>query len=131
MMKVRAFIHQWEMVCWKCGESTPVLWAFRPPTNQKEAEFEGSWLGAYEVTPEQDLAMGEVLCSKFEWYRKGHSYTMGETVYASFCKSCDSLQGNWYVLKDLIEQRSNGVQPDFKEHVDYDTEHDAEKFLME
>ncbi len=126
---VRAFIHRFDMICWKCGAETPVLYAFRPPNNLMESEFNPDWIGAYEVNPDQDPAMGEALAERFTWYRLGYSHTMGGQVHASFCTSCDSLQGNWYVWKDLLYQLSSGEQPDFDEQVDYTTNHDAEEFL--
>ena len=131
MLETRAFIHQWEINCWKCGEKTPVLWAFRPPNNQKEEEFDPLWIGAYEVDPDQDPPMGEAVASRFAWYRSGYSHTMRETVFANFCTSCDSLQGNWYVSKDLRMQMVNGATPEFGSFVDYETNHDAEKYLTE
>ncbi len=129
MMKVRAFYHRWEIACWKCSDMTPVLWALRPPTNEMEMEFDPAWLGAYEVNPDQDHAMGRALSEKVEWFRSGHSYTMKDETYACFCVHCDSLQGNWYVERDLIEQRVNGAEPEFSGVIDYHTEHDAVAFL--
>ena len=129
MFEVRAFYHTWETSCWKCGKITPVLWALRPPTNEKEEDFNPDWIGAYEVNPDQDSAMGDALASRIQWFRLGHSYTMEGETYASFCTHCDSLQGNWHVGKDLFMQVTEGVQPDFSDYVDYNTEHDAVAFL--
>jgi len=129
MIEVRAFYHTWEVSCWKCGDSTPVLWALRPPTNEKEEGFDPNWLGAYEVNPDQDSAMGEEISSRVDWFRLGHSRTMERETYASFCIHCDCLQGNWHVSKDLLVQRVNGVDPDFSKFVDYQTDHDAVEYL--
>ena len=129
MIEVRAFYHTWETSCWKCGDLTPVLWALRPPTNEKEEKFDPKWIGAYEVNPDQDSAMGDAIASRVQWFRLGHSHTMGGETYASFCTHCDSLQGNWHVSKDLFMQMVDGAQPDFSDYVDYNTEHDAIRFL--
>ena len=129
MFEVRAFYHTWAISCWKCGRETPVLWALRPPTNEKEEDFDQKWIGAYEVNPDQDTAMGRAIASRIQWFRMGHSHTMGGETYASFCTHCESLQGNWYVGKDLFMQLTNGYKPDFSNFVDYNTDHDAVAYL--
>ena len=105
---------------------TSVLWALRPPTNKKEEEFESSWIGAYEVNQDQDLAMGKAISSKLQWFRRGYSQTMEEETYASFCIHCNTLQGNWYVGKEFFSNISadetNLVMTDY---VDYNTDYDA------
>ena len=125
MNNVRAFVHRTKISCWKCYKDTPVVYAFRPPNNKSEKEFDSKWIGAYEVTPDQDLAMGLALENKYPWYRIGRSHTMGREVHANFCLFCDSLQGNWYVWKDLLNKRTNGIILEFDEYVDYETDIDA------
>ena len=129
MFEVRAFYHTWDVSCWKCGKNTTVLWALRPPTNEKEETFDPDWLGAYEVNPDQDSAMGDAIAGIVQWFRLGYSQTMKSKTYASYCRNCESLQGNWYVRKDLSMQRSDGSQPSFRNHVDYETNHDATAVL--
>lgn len=125
MFEVRAFYHIWETSCWKCGATTPVLWAIRPPTNKKEEGFNSSWIGDYEVNPDQDFAMGEAIASKIQWFKRGYSQTMEKETYASFCTHCDSLQGNWYVGNEFFLEEAQDNNLDITDYVDYNTEYDA------
>ena len=126
---VRAFIHRFDKSCWKCGSQTPVLYAFRPPYNKQEVTFNPKWFGNYEVTPDDDPAMGEALANRFSWYRLGRSMTRDRDVFASYCKHCDSMQGNWYVWKDVLEHWSSNEAPDLYDYLDYTTTYDAENAL--
>ena len=124
MVEVRAFIFRYQKPCWKCGNQTPVLYAFRPPTNEKHLECDPEWFGMNEITPDRDQEMGAALSHRFDWYGPGWSKTMEEQVYASWCTSCGELQGNWFVWKDMLEMRYDNPEPD--EFVDYVTSYDAD-----
>jgi hypothetical protein len=124
-MKVRAFINRTTMYCWKCGEITPVIYSMRPPNNKFEEEFKIEWFGGYDVTPEHDIAMGKALEKKYSWYREGYSNTMRQDVFASFCIGCDAMQGNWFVWKEMLDRRVSGIDFEFDEYVDYETDYDA------
>ena len=129
MYETRAFIHEWEMKCWKCKRWTPVLYALRPPNQHKEENFDPSWIGNYEVNPDRDTAMGEALASKYGWYKLGLSKTIGEEVYASWCVLCNVLQGNWYVWKEWIHITNDPSKiPEITEYIDYETDFNPDEY---
>tara|TARA_B100000029_G_scaffold443621_1_gene462792 strand:- start:15 stop:395 length:381 start_codon:yes stop_codon:yes gene_type:complete len=124
MVEVRAFVFRYQKPCWKCSKPTPVLYAFRPPDNEKHLDFDPSWVGMAEVNPEHDQDMATALAHRFEWYGPGFSNTMGEQVYACWCTSCGVLQGNHYIWKDMLQKWYENPQPD--EFIDYDSSYDAD-----
>ena len=126
MNEVRAFIFRFRKPCWKCGHITDVLYATRPPTNEKKSEFNSDWFGDYEVTHDDEKEMGQAISNKFSWFGPGHSSTIGDQTYASWCNSCNSLQGNWYIKRDILQMLTNGEELEPTEYVDYETSFEPE-----
>ena len=67
MVEVRAFIFRYQKPCWKCDNQTPVLYAFRPPANEKHLECNPEWFGMNEITPDHDK----------RWARHYHTDSIG------------------------------------------------------
>lgn len=87
-------IYQWTKICWKCGaETTIVTYLLEISEN-------------YHIGSIENLDME--LMKRYQFVKRKYSHTMGTEVIANTCIHCNSLQGNRYILKDIIEFYSEG-----------------------
>ena len=87
-------IYKWFKECWKCQKETPLV------TYDFEGFFSTFHIGDIEK-------LDRVLMQKYSFVKKTFSKTMGCEVIANTCVHCGSLQGNWYVMEDLLEMPNN------------------------
>lgn len=87
-------IYKWFKECWKCQKETPLV------TYDFEGFFSTFHIGDIEK-------LDRVLMQKYSFVKKTFSKTMGCEVIANTCVHCGSLQGNWYVMEDLLEMHYN------------------------
>lgn len=87
-------IFKWFRECWKCAEETPVV----------SYNFEAGF--SYHIGDIEKL--DNLLMQKYPFVKKIYSKTMGTEVIANTCVHCGSLQGNWFIMEDLIEMATEG-----------------------
>lgn len=87
-------IYKWDAYCWKCGNITPhISYDFRCGSDHSIGDL-----------PLIDLKLMEL----YTFVRKIHSHTMQQEVIANTCNHCGSLQGNFFILEELIDMASSG-----------------------
>ena len=80
---------RWTHKCWKCEETTPIV--------------------SYYLTAAYNHSIGDIesldrmLMERYSFVRRQYSHTRGGRVIANSCVHCGSLQGNHYVLEDLVD----------------------------
>lgn len=82
-------VFKWYKNCWKCHKETPIV--------------------TYDFTLGYDFHLGDIekvdkiLMEKYPFVKRTSSKTMGTEVIANTCVHCGSLQGNWFIVEDLID----------------------------
>lgn len=89
-------IYMWDAHCWKCGLYTPhVSYYFECGSCEGLSHHIG------------DLPLLDKKLTEFYFFiKKTYSYTMQEDIIANTCIHCESLQGNFFILEELIEMGS-------------------------
>ena|SRR5438093_4423468 len=83
--------------CWKCRQKSPTI-------DWKRETGEGAlWL--------EDDNIGKKLREKYPFYRKGYTKMTGTYYYANHCSQCGTIQGDWFVMEWIIQQRVEGKNP--------------------
>ena len=82
-------IYKWIRTCWSCEKKTTVV-------SYNFAVFNSHHIGSI-------TKLDEALAEKYSFVKKVYSKTMGREVIANTCIHCGSLQGNWFVMEDLLE----------------------------
>ncbi|MCK4483016.1 HNH endonuclease [Candidatus Bathyarchaeota archaeon] len=86
-------IFKWSKKCWKCQKETPIV--------------------SYDFTVGFSFHLGDVekldqiLMQKYPFVKRTFSKTRREEVIANTCVHCGSLQGNWFIMEDLINMAYN------------------------
>ena len=84
-------IFKWVKNCWKCHEETPVV--------------------TYDFALGYNYHIGEIgkidqmLMKMYPFVKRVFSKTMEEEVTANICVNCGALQGNWFIMEDLIKMK--------------------------
>lgn len=79
---------RWTHECWKCENSTPIV--------------------SYYLTAAYNHSIGDIesldcmLMERYSFVKRQYSHTRERRVIANSCVHCGSLQGNKYVLDDLL-----------------------------
>lgn len=87
-------IYKWDTHCWKCGKTTPHI--------------------SYDFDCGSDRSIGDLLLldiklmELYPFVKKIYSHTMQHEVIANTCIHCGSLQGNFFILEDLVDMGSSG-----------------------
>lgn len=88
-------IYKWIKKCWKCNKDTGVV--------------------SYEFAIGYNYHIGDIkkldeeLMKKYQFVQKVFSKTEQTEVIANTCTNCNALQGNWFIMEDIIEMRSNSI----------------------
>ena len=69
-----------------------------------------TWLGRDDI--------GWALSSRYPFFKKGYSKTVGDSYYANHCDNCGALQGDWFVIEWLLN-RAYEVAPVLTQVVPY------------
>jgi len=86
-------IFKWFKKCWKCQKETTIV--------------------SYDFTVGFSFHLGdvekldEILMRKYPFVKRTFSKTRREEVIANTCIHCGSLQGNWFIMEDLIDMAYN------------------------
>jgi hypothetical protein len=82
-------IYKWKNKCWKCKKETPrVSYAF-------------SYFYDYHIGEIEKL--DKVLIQEYPFITKIYSNTRREMVIANECIHCGALQGNWFIMEEILE----------------------------
>lgn len=82
-------IFKWFKECWKCQKETPIV--------------------TYDLTLGYNFHLGDIekldkiVMEKYPFVKRTFSKTRGTQVIANTCVHCGSLQGNWFILEDIID----------------------------
>jgi len=96
-------IYKYYKKCWKCSSQTPI--------------------STYSFCLNYDYHIGDIkrldqlLLNRIDSIQKVYSKTQEQDVIANVCTNCGSIQGNWFVMEDIIEMRSNNIE--MKELIDF------------
>jgi len=92
------------MICWKCGETTPVTTVWVPsfmdfadvgePEDEREAGGAATLHGIHDL----DKPVAGHVREAAPWLKLGHSETADATCWANHCHHCDALQGDYFVM---------------------------------
>ena len=95
-------IFKWERPCWKCDNTTSIV--------------------TYDLEVGYDFHIGSItkldklLMERYPSVKNVFSKTMEENTIANVCVKCGMLQGNWFIMEELLEMKNDGV--DFEKLVD-------------
>lgn len=95
-------IFKWTKNCWKCNQETPII--------------------TYDFAVAYDYHMGSIekldklLMRKYPFVKEIFSKTMEQDVIANTCINCSGLQGNWFVMEDIIEMKASDI--DMNQYID-------------
>jgi hypothetical protein len=95
-------IFKWEKDCWSCHKSTPVV--------------SYNFFAAYDLKIGDVPKLDEELIKKYAFVKRVFSKTMKEEVIANTCIHCGALQGNWYIMEDIVEMEAGEI--DFSKMID-------------
>lgn len=87
-------IFKWSKKCWKCQKVTPIV--------------SYNFVAGYNFHLGDIEKLDKILMEKYSFVNQAFSKTMGSKVVANTCIHCGSLQGNWFVMEDLIEITTEG-----------------------
>ncbi|MBW2984060.1 HNH endonuclease [Candidatus Woesearchaeota archaeon] len=91
-------IFKWTKKCWKCRNETEVVtYDFYAAYNHHIGDIE---------------KLDKILMEKFPFVKKIFSKTMESEVIANTCINCGALQGNWFIMEDLMYMKSSNVDMD-------------------
>lgn len=82
-------VYKWSRECWKCGKETPAV------SYYLELNFFYS-IGEIEK-------LDRFLRENYSFVKEKYSKTMGRRVIANVCVHCGSLQGNWFISREIFE----------------------------
>lgn len=87
-------IFKWSKKCWKCQRKTPIVsYVFSVGYSFNLGDIE---------------KLDEVLMHRYSFVKRVFSKTRGCEVIANTCVHCGSLQGNFFIVEDLIDM---GAEP--------------------
>lgn len=87
-------VYKWTHSCWKCKKETPIV--------------------SYHIQVGYNYIIGDIekldleLMKLYPWVKRTFSKTMGREVVANTCVECQAIQGNWFVMEELIEFEAIG-----------------------
>jgi 5-methylcytosine-specific restriction endonuclease McrA len=91
-------IYKWIHKCWKCGKETPIV--------------------TYDLGILMDNQLGtikkldEMLMQKYSFVNKKFSKTQQAEDVANTCINCGALQGNFFLVKELLLKKADGQNMD-------------------
>jgi hypothetical protein len=86
-------IYRWSKECWKCHKQTDIVtYGFALEYNYHIGDLE---------------KIDNELMKQFPFVKKVFSKTMETKIVANTCIYCGALQGNWFVMEDIIQMRSS------------------------
>jgi hypothetical protein len=95
--------------CWKCNEKTRVIeWSWRS--------------GEGEMWTENDQ-IGLTLGQRFPSYKKDYTKTADAYYYCNHCTSCGAIQGDWFVVNWVAQERAAGRLPSDVVNLKIDPDH--------
>ena len=115
----RAYIFRVESACYSCKKKTPLIHAFSPHTNELHGSFDTNWFGNYEITMDDDFALGSKISEIYPWVRLEYSRTQGRKVHANHCIHCHRMQGNFFTRREVRFRLGNGENLKLVKEVDY------------
>lgn len=77
-------------ICYKCNKITPVI----SLTDDID----------YSIMYLQSKCIGTILNERFPFFKKGYTKTVEDAYYANHCINCGTLQGDWFINMEPIEQ---------------------------
>ncbi len=87
-------IYQWDGRCWKCGKITP------------HVSYDFDCGSSHHIG---DLSLlDKKLMELYPFIKRVYSHAMKQEVIANTCIHCGSLQGNFFILEELVEMASSG-----------------------
>ncbi len=88
------FLHKWETSCWKCNRRTPVILVCGSETWSKDPEL-----------------LAEL--KKYARVEFRRTDPVPDGYFANVCNQCGSVQGDYYLLHDLLDlENMNRVYPE-------------------
>jgi hypothetical protein len=75
--------------CWNCSKETPIV------------TYDIVWDYNYKIGDQPKL--DEQLMNKYSFVKKRYSKSHDQEVVCNVCEHCDSIQGNYFIMEDLIE----------------------------
>ena len=88
-------IFKWSKECWKCHKKTEVV------------TYDFAVRYNYHIGSIEKLDM--VLMQKYPFVKRAFSKTMGSEVITNICINCGALQGNWFMMEDLLEMKCSDI----------------------
>ena len=88
-------IYRWPRECRKCHKQTDII-------TYDFAVGYSYHIGSLEKIDKE-------LMKQFPFVKKVFSKTCGEEVIANTCVHCGALQGNWFIMEDIIEMKASGL----------------------
>ena len=82
-------IYKWEFPCWKCGKKTP--------------RVSYSFYYRFDYSIGNIKKLDQLLLEEYTFIQETFSKTRGENVIANVCIHCGDLQGNWFIMEELME----------------------------
>jgi 5-methylcytosine-specific restriction endonuclease McrA len=88
-------IYRWERKCWRCKNVTPrVSYLFSAGFSYHIGEIE---------------RLDGILIDLYPFINRTYSKTMEQEVIANTCIHCNSLQGNWFIMHELLDLEYQGL----------------------
>lgn len=83
----------WNMNCYKCGKDTPIVWT-------QDLQYDKN---SFSISPYSFKDLQYCISQKYPTFKIIDKKTQGIKQFGNVCVHCDSYQGDWFIMEELLE----------------------------